>query len=761
MVQLLRLTENNRSKGFTRADLRQDVLYGYCRLREVSVSISRKERLATRVTDGMADQMLAWGLITQAQKENYEQILLKDLLHIDRFDHYPSEELYAHISTVRRSTLGRSATDAYLRQQALEGVCFSQGGIDQHAKKVALLESCQALIFCLTEAQFMRLMVADIQKVSQKEVWVLCDPALHDLLPDRCRFLKAIDGKILYDQTLQAYIDSGTACLFFYGEEGLTACRSLLIDAVVHAVPTGYLAQAVTGLWSGEGCVTYVPKGMDITRYVPLTQKTRLNYRILYRLWQTHGDKIYGLTLQQLYHDFPEYFVDVYGGSPSDLPLSIDANSLSDYDKQMDEGLRTYLSGFPNAEYRSAYFDETLTQQPICYDSAHPQPGILVQAVKIQKADGAQVISCEKGKTPREMFSKLQLPGVGIVSNFLFFMTPKLGILYNDLRSDRLPEQADAASGHLDYMRTPQVETFPLFAKACVAMKEDGRFLFFNYCLGGGSVTISGQKYCWPAHAVNSDSTPIRVYTPLYSAADKDADRNTYRKPVGEDRVNIILLRDKVTCIRRGDVLLPSVGIVLSLDEATATPLLKQCRPLDDGYYDVTGLSLSVKLDPPEHVDPSDWAQVRWAYGGGLTLIRDGVGLCDGEHMQTWFDAEGWTSPLSRQTQESNLHSLVKHPRTAIGCTADGCLVVLVYSGRTWRSTGADYREMIAIARKLYPDIHFLMNCDGGGSAMLGMVQNGSFLELSFPSTSSGSCAGQVRPINTVFYIPIDKGEQS
>jgi len=106
MVQLLRLTENNRSKGFTRADLRQDVLYGYCRLREVSVSISRKERLATRVTDGIANQMLAWGLITQAQKENYEQILLKDLLHMDRFDHYPSEELYAHISTVRQSALG-------------------------------------------------------------------------------------------------------------------------------------------------------------------------------------------------------------------------------------------------------------------------------------------------------------------------------------------------------------------------------------------------------------------------------------------------------------------------------------------------------------------------------------------------------------------------------------------------------------------------------------------------------------------------------
>ena len=147
---------------------------------------------------------------------------------------------------------------------------------------------------------------------------------------------------------------------------------------------------------------------------------------------------------------------------------------------------------------------------------------------------------------------------------------------------------------------------------------------------------------------------------------------------------------------------------------------------------------------------------MRWAYGGGLTLIRDGVGLCDGGHMQQWFEAEGWTTPLSRQTQESNLHVLAKHPRTAIGCTEDGSLVILVFSGRTWRSTGADYAEMITIARRLFPNIRFLMNCDGGGSAMLGMVRNGSFLELSFPSTSSGSCAGQVRPINTVFYVPVE-----
>jgi hypothetical protein len=217
-----------------------------------------------------------------------------------------------------------------------------------------------------------------------------------------------------------------------------------------------------------------------------------------------------------------------------------------------------------------------------------------------------------------------------------------------------------------------------------------------------------------------------------------------------------VLLRDRVTCIRKGDVVLPSVGVVLSLTEAAAAPLLAKCKALTDGYYDVSGLQLKVRLDAPEGISEVHWKRIRWAYGGGLTLIRQGQGLCDGEHMQAWFDAEGWTSPLSRQTQESNLHSLVKHPRTAIGCAANGDLLILVYSGRTWRSTGADYSQMITIARQLYPDVQYLMNGDGGGSAMLGLVKDGEFMELSCPSTSANSCAGQVRPINTVFYIPID-----
>ena len=114
-------------------------------------------------------------------------------------------------------------------------------------------------------------------------------------------------------------------------------------------------------------------------------------------------------------------------------------------------------------------------------------------------------------------------------------------------------------------------------------------------------------------------------------------------------------------------------------------------------------------------------------------------------------------TPLSRQTQESVYHKSVKHPRTIIGTAENGDLLLLVFSGRTWRSTGANYEEIIGITRQLYPDVKTLMNMDGGGSAVLGLAMNGSFMELSFPATSSGSAVGMVRPISTMLYIPAEE----
>ena len=134
--------------------------------------------------------------------------------------------------------------------------------------------------------------------------------------------------------------------------------------------------------------------------------------------------------------------------------------------------------------------------------------------------------------------------------------------------------------------------------------------------------------------------------------------------------MNIVILKERITCIRKGDVILPSVGVVISLTEEKAQTILQGRKPLGNGYY-APDAKLTVQLDGPEEIGPAVWTTVQWAYGGGMGLIRQGQGLCDGD-MENWFIREGWMSPLSRQTQESSLHTLVKHPRTAIGTTQKG-----------------------------------------------------------------------------------------
>lgn len=231
-----------------------------------------------------------------------------------------------------------------------------------------------------------------------------------------------------------------------------------------------------------------------------------------------------------------------------------------------------------------------------------------------------------------------------------------------------------------------RIETFPLFRKACIAMKKNGQFLFFSFELGGGAMTVGSFSVDWRAEDVNAKGNgPIHIYTPYVSVADGEADAKTYRKPVGEGRINIVIVQEQ---------------------------------------------------------------------GKGL-LDEEKV-----EHMLALLAREGWMSPLSRQTQESALHDLVKHPRTAIGVTEQGELVILVYSGRTRMSKGADYREMITIVRSLFPTIKNFMNVDGGGSAMIGIIIDGNFMELSYPATSIDSLAGMVRPVNTVLCLDIDEEQE-
>lgn len=588
---------------------------------------------------------------------------------------------------------------------------------------------------------------------------------------------------IAMNEQIKQQIDAGKVCLLVYGEEGLLQCKHLLVDSVVYAVPACYYAKAVTNqLECGLPCVVYVPKHFDITAYVPLVEKTRISYWQLAKLWEAYGDEIYGLSLRELYLRYPQYFLNMYGSgercleASPEYPIQISQFSgaevwqekaeqwIGSYYERREEAIRSYLNRDGRITYISTYFNKRMEETRIPWGNSKQQSGILVHGLRMGNVKKSQVIFCLRNEGLHQMVKREDDKAVRFFSNFLFFMTPKLALLYNELRENRKREQYVFDRNHLDFMLYhrdgKRIETFPLFRKACIAQKRDGKFLFFNYRLGGGRMTLGEREIAWTAKDVDvhedaSADAFIRLYTPYFSREDEQQDVYSYQKLVGAGRLNLVVMQDKIICVRKGEVMLSSVGVVVSLEQAAGEELVRKLglNLLEDGYYDCENLEFALRLDPPEQVEAGEWEQVVWAYGGGMSLILDGKGICDEGNVEGWLREEGWMSPLSRQTQESQVHKLAKHPRTAIGVTRSGELVILVFSGRTRLSAGADYDEMCRISRQLFPDIWCMMNVDGGGSAMLGIAVGESFMELSYPATSLDSCAGMVRPINTVLCL--------
>ncbi len=778
MEQKFILHQNGRNKGsYYRKDFLGDVLY-YCFIyQDLHITFAKKGRKNTILNDSTADMLLKRGFITEDDYLSYKEKVCSQfsLETLKNFDEYSLEELYKFITDIREKLLGKATLNKLWHVLSEESAPLD---LENCLNQSELIENtCQkkdTILVALTKAELFAEMRCVLQKRSfqnKKIVFVVSEngekglPSKKDL--EMLLLESSIKTATLKNDALfsEDSIDPKNAALLIFGESGLLDARNLSVPCGIYCIPKGYHASAVAGqLGLSRAAAVYIPQGFSIVETVPITKRSRLNYLTLSKLARDHGEEIYSLPPGELFARFPKYFMNVYESDPHAktencldpmIPKGTKSIGFKEFDRLRDEAIQKHLDSFPSCQYYTKLFTEN--------DGIKGK--ILVHGVRIKKSDGAAVIPCGKTTPLRKKMRDIEQKGTGIVSNFLFFLTPKLATLYNNLRFDRPEEQAEVDTGHLDYLLEyrdgKRIETFPLFRKTCIALKDNGEFIFFNFRLGGGAVKINNALFSWKKEAIDPNETsplpPVCIFTPYCSLADGDADRETYRKAVGKGRINFVLIQDRITAIRDGDVLLPGMGVVISLEKSIGEQL---CRDLSieknaNGYYDAAKINIDVQLNAPDGINPDEWERVRWAYGGGLSLILDGVGLCDDDHMDEWFKQDGWTSPLSRQTQESALHTLAKHPRTAIGTTKSGELVILVFSGRTEASDGADYGEMCTIARKLLPDIQYLMNVDGGGSAVLGMVQNGTFTELSLPSTSTGSTVGMVRPINTVLYIPL------
>lgn len=810
------LGNEGRKRCYPRETYKTNVLYTIFQYKEFS-SLYNLSTGHFQISDRLMERMRKQGLITEEQKLRYDREIRQFLERLSDYDQEEIECIYGEICRIRKRMAGAEALEADRNCRMRQPLLPEENYLDQERKKEELLRQKQTVLFVLGQPEYLEQMKKDLETAQNRKCSVfflvsaeqgnelptreLLEEVLE--LPEGAGYLTAAEehpevnlalpytaeGRAAQERNGEAFTED--AVLLFYGEEGFLQCRHLAMDAVVFGEPTGFYTRAVTNQFSESHRNTvYVPRHWDITETVKLTEKTRISFWQLYQLWKVYGDAIYADSAQELYWKYPQYFMNVYESGMEcpegkrAYPLQFLEKSFQEktafrgipeetwtgrYDRMREELLRAYFAKQKQVQYVSAYFDQELCEQEIPWESKEQQTGILVQAFRVKRAKGSYVLTCPPGKNlhqlaeqEREQEGSLTPYPLKLYSNFLFFMTAKLEDWYNELRADRPLEQHQFQEEHLDFRiyqkEGERRETFPLYRKSCIAMKKDGTFLFFRFRLSAGRLKLGNMWFTWTDRDVDPSTQEgaVQIYTPYFSKAEENEEVKTYRKLVGSGRWNLVLIQENVVCVRKGEVVLPSAGVVVSLDERLGEAFVKAngLLPLGNGYYDGKRLEMKLCLEPPETVEKKDWEEIEWAYGGGLSLILEEQSLGESADPEEWLREEGWLTPLSRQTQESCVDKIEKHPRTAIGMTKQGELLLLVYSGRIRLSSGADYFEMCRIAKKLFPGVRCLMNADGGGSALLGMSLGSSFMELSYPAPSLESCPGMARPIHTVLCLP-------
>jgi hypothetical protein len=583
-------------------------------------------------------------------------------------------------------------------------------------------------------------------------------------------------GRLPWDEELSRAIAAQDIFLCAYGEEAFLSVRDLRIPAVAYTTARTLYAQAVLNVFSEDHkTALYIPAGINIFPHVPLVELTRLSYGHLAYLAGLYGEDVYTLSPEELRSRYPECFVNIYGDLPNpDRELYRGMNLTENDWKTPVVILRKKADclAVPGKRGFVAYHDFSLDdggeekRQPIGEKPSSGEPDqVLINGLVVEESTGAQVcvINSYGGRSFRQFVrDRGFLEEPRYMCNFLFYTTGYIVDFYNRLRADRPDERIGAGREQVDFFLERENgktrQSFPLYHKACIALDGEGNFHFFHFSLGCGKLRIGAFEIAWDAEQVNRlrPGKPA-IFTPYLSQEDEGADPFSYRKALGRGRLNLVIIGNRVRCIRWGDVLLPSIGVVVSLPGETGRALVDTfgLREGAGGYYPPAVPEIDLDLQGPAALAPEIWRKLRWAYGGGISLIREHRGIFDGGMDGiAAFRREGWLSPLSRQTQESPVHDTeARHPRTALGLTAKGQLCVIVFSGRSALSRGVNYREMCDLARRYFGDLADLVNVDGGASSFLGFGCGGTFTELSYPACSDTTPTGLVRPVSSLLVI--------
>lgn len=598
-----------------------------------------------------------------------------------------------------------------------------------------------------------------------------------ELLIDHSKGYGIDFSEVSFNRELYKAIEEDDAFVHGFGEYTLLAIKDLNLGSIIEADIKSFYGKSITNIFTDESRVmVYIPANFNIYNFVPIVEKSKLTYYHLYALCKAFGIGIYQLSIEDLYEKYPGYFINIYTNQLDQDQTTIyrlmkPIVPFKDFNTFYLDRQRSISNYIDNKNTELKYISKYYDLFDLSPTSFQPEPesfrkNVLVDGIVLNKAKRSKIILSERKKalSPRFVIEdEIEDHGLHFVSNFLFFLTPKLSALYNKIRKDRPYEHIDFETSHLGYRNfvkdERRIETFPLYNKSCIYIRKDGTFGFTNYQLGAGKIKIEEMDIQWQQADINVfDSREVILYTPQLASDYRDDDLLDYKLEVGEDRLNIVIVNEKIIAIRKGNVILPSIGVVLSLTGDAVEKFLDEfpLESLEDNYYKCHHLSYQLALEPPTACSTEEWNEIEWAFGGGLSLIKDNINIFENQNRaHKYLKDEGWMNPLSKQTQESSIHKMERHPRTGIGLTMDDRLFILVYSGRTKTSLGVNYDEMAKIAMKEVGSIKFMMNLDGGASALLGMVLDKELMELSYPAASNNTCTGMARQLNSMLVIQV------
>ncbi|MDI6828254.1 MAG: phosphodiester glycosidase family protein [Armatimonadota bacterium] len=257
---------------------------------------------------------------------------------------------------------------------------------------------------------------------------------------------------------------------------------------------------------------------------------------------------------------------------------------------------------------------------------------------------------------------------------------------------------------------------------------SDGKFLFDRLEFDARVILPDGKWF--PIRGINRPrgDHEMVVYTSKFfksTCTESNGSEAVVTSPDLPIRLGVPI-KGTVTCIYpdKGDTPIPENGIVLS-GRGTGSDFIKE--KLKEGM-ELT-LQFNVKGETT-----TGWEKVVEATGGTPRLVRDGK-------ISLEFEKEN-------QSPDSKFVTLT-HPRSALGVTGDGKLVLVTVDGRQEVSTGMPLKDLAELMLSL--GCVDAMNLDGGGSTTLSTW----FGTLNSPSD------GWLRPLPNALAVLIEEAEDA